>query len=162
MPSGIRRVIRSRAVTFSIYDPDLCRKALQAASEIDRLILYPDRLGTAETAIELLSSFSECHRWQPVSDPVKALGTLQFGAADSDVGNKSLDPSTESVLADIFVRLNESPVGLFDRMPGLIREMQSLATSNLKNADRKQLLRLRDFFLGLCGEVHSVRRASVV
>lgn len=51
-------------------------------------------------------------------------------------------------------------LGLFDRMPLLIADFCTVAKGNWKDADRKQLLRIRNFFLGICREVPSVRRTS--
>lgn len=147
-------------VVFSIYEPGIAERALRAANEIDRLLFYPERNESADTAKAIVMSLGEYLPWH--SSATDASAAPNSSDADAGTGPVTIDPSTESVLADIFVTLHESPVGLFQRMPSLLGEFRRLARDNWKNADRQQLLRLRDFFLGISSEVSSVRRASVV
>jgi hypothetical protein len=141
-------------MVFSIYEPRIAEQALRAANEIDRLLLFPERNSSADTAAALLLSLSDYQPWR--ADFVNA-----SPLSDCDLTNANrIDPSSESVLADIFLGLDESPLGLFDRMPLLIADFCTVAKGNWKDADRKQLLRIRNFFLGICREVPSVRRTS--
>jgi len=141
-------------MVFSIYEPRIAEQALRAAIEIDRLLLFPEHNSSADTATTLLMSLSDYQRW-------RAGFVSASPPSDCDVPNANrIDPSSESVLADIFLSLDESPVGLFDRMPLLIADFCTVAKGNWKDADRKQLLRIRNFFLGICREVPSVRRST--